>query len=104
MKVLMSPPAWGAWIEMAWRRRNPHILPVAPPHRGRGLKYRHGHRLAFGAHCRPPHGGRGLKSMRNQNQACALSRPPPGGRGLKYPAPPAGTGRSHVAPRMGGED
>ena len=70
-----SPPARGAWIEIA-----PWVFPAAnrfgrPPHGGRGLKLNHKQQLNNFACRRPPHGGRGLKSagMRFVNKVVAVA-------------------------------
>ena len=57
----MSPPEWGAWIEM-----------LGEVHE-RTIHNR-----------RPPSGGRGLKFHEDDATESHLSRPPSGGRGLKF--------------------
>ena len=126
-KVIKSPPARGAWIEITAGGCLVITIVGRPPHGGRGLKLYlsgNGHHL-FSR--RPPHGGRGLKFLLLLEQGkpppsppargawieiapppayvhALCSRPPHGGRGLKSPHTKADSIVYMVAPRTGGVD
>ena len=74
-KMIASPPARGAWIEIDEKRAWAVELARRPPRGGRGLKYPF--TVCFpGPSRRPPRGGRGLKLKADVHHFFASMSPP----------------------------
>ena len=78
-----SRPAWGAWIEMNLKSFPMILTPRRAPHGARGLKYRGKHRIETSSQSRPAWGAWIDMCGSKRTGRTAASRAPHGARGLK---------------------